>query len=319
MDAHLLATLVAVRDAGGVTAAARTLHRTPSAVSQQLKTLQREAGTPLLERVGRGVRLTPAGLVLAERAVDVAVALRRAEAACDGYLRRATGTVRVAAFQSAARLLFPGLLARVGPVGGIDVRLADEDVAEMEFPALTAEHDVVVAHRPDRVGVRDRAGSSARDGVLVVPLLREPLDVALPLDHPLAGRDAVRPQDLVGEPWISVRAGFPVAAVLDDVARAAGAEPLVVQRINDFRVVEALVTAGHGIALLPRYCTDDRDGTRLRMVPLVGVEAGRRIEALLRPDRAERVVVQQVLAALRAEADRVTRTDPDPVEVTAPG
>jgi DNA-binding transcriptional LysR family regulator len=136
----------------------------------------------------------------------------------------------------------------------------------------------------------------------VVPLLREPLDVALPADHPLADRATLDPADLADAAWISVREGFPVAAVLDAVAAGAGHPPRVVQRINDFGVVEALVAAGHGISLLPRYTAGRRPGVTL--VPLAGVRAGRRIDALLRPDRAERLVVRRVLAALRAEAAR---------------
>ena len=83
MDARALETLRTIGSQGGVTAAAAVLHLTPSAVSQQVAVLQREVGVPLTERVGRGLRLTPAGEALAAAAVDVAVALERAQAACD--------------------------------------------------------------------------------------------------------------------------------------------------------------------------------------------------------------------------------------------
>lgn len=295
MDARLLATLRTVHERGGVTAAAAVLHVTPSAVSQQLRILQRDAGVTLVERDGRGVRLTAAGRALADAALGVAVALERAQAACDTFLARPEGVVRLAAFQSAAQMLLPGLLARVERRGGITLVCSDEDVAQEEFAGLTADHDVVVAHRPDRSHEWGR-------GIVVVPLLREPLDVALPPGHPLADRAAVRPEDLVGERWIAVREGFPVATVLAAVAARGGAAPHVVQRINDFHVVEALVAAGHGISLLPRYTADHADGTRFRLVPLEGVRAGRRIDALLRPDRAERLVVRSVVDELRAQA-----------------
>jgi DNA-binding transcriptional LysR family regulator len=295
MDARHLATLRAVRDRGGVTAAARALHLTPSAVSQQLRALSRDAGVEVVDPDGRGVRLTGAGQALAEAAVDVAVALERARAAGDAFRTAPRGTVRVAAFQSGAELLAPGLLSRVAALDGITVDLGDEDVAQHAFPALTADFDIVVAHRPD---AEDAWPADLR----VVPLLREPLDVALPADHPLADRATLEPADLADAAWISVREGFPVAAVLDAVAAGTGSPPRVVQRINDFGVVEALVAAGHGISLLPRYTAGRRPGVRL--VPLAGVRAGRRIDALLRPDRAERLVVRRVLTALRAEAAR---------------
>ena len=301
MDVRALEALRVVRSQGGVTAAAAVLHVTPSAVSQQLAALSREAGVPLTERVGRGLRLTDAGNALADAAVDVAVALERAAGACAEFTGRAVGTVRVAALQSAARVLLPGLLTRVAGLGGVVLECSDEDVALDDFAALTDRLDVVIAHRPDGGAGWGAPGSPVR----VVPLLREPLDVAVAAGSPLAGRAAVSPEDLVGQDWIAVREGFPLAVVLDAVAARSGAPVRITHRINDFSVVEAFVAAGHGIALLPRYTAGDHPGVRL--LPLTGVRAGRRIDALLRPDTAERVVVQRVvqeLVALAGELDR---------------
>ena len=303
MDARQLETLRTVHERGGVTAAAQALHCTPSAVSQQLRALERAAGVALTERVGRGLRLTPAGVALAGSAVEVAVALARAETAVADFLGRPEGEVELAAFQSAAQMLLPGLLTRLAAHPGVVVRARDEDVAQADFPALTQRVDVVVAHRPDRTH------GWGRD-VVVVPLLREPLDVALPPGHRLAGRDGVHPRDLVDETWIAVREGFPVSAVLRDVGAAAGVVPRVAHRINDFHVAEALVAAGHGICLLPRFTADHRDGRRFRLVPLTGVAAARDVDALARPDRAERRVVRTVLDALVAEAGVVAGGTP---------
>src|SRR5918999_262215 len=93
-----------------------------------------------------------------------------------------------------------------------------------------------------------------------------------------------------------------VVDVLRSLAVATGSTPRVVQRINDFAVTEELVAAGHGIALLPRYSTDDRGGRRLVVRPLAGVRAGRLVEAVVRPSTAGRPAVVTVLDALRAEA-----------------
>jgi DNA-binding transcriptional LysR family regulator len=296
MDLRSLETLRAVRTQGGVTAAAAVLHLTPSAVSQQLAALAREMGVPLTERVGRGLQLTPAGVALAEAAGEVAVAVERARAACGEFLDTPQGTVRVSAFQSGARLLLPDLLTRVARIGGITLECSDEDVALADFAALTDRVDIVIAHRPD--GGADWA--AGRGGLRVVPLLREPLDVAVAAGHPLAGRGPVRPEDLVDQDWITVREGFPVATVLDAVAARSGTAPRITHRINDFSVVEALVAAGHGVSLLPRYSSGSHPGVRL--LPLAGVRAGRRVDALLRPDHAERLVVRRVLGELAAVA-----------------
>ncbi len=88
-----------------------------------------------------------------------------------------------------------------------------------------------------------------------------------------------------------------------------GTTPRVVQRINDFSVTEELVAAGRGIALLPRYSTDDRGGRRLVRRPLTGVRAARLVEAVLRTSTAERPAVRTVLDALRAEAAAVVTRD----------
>jgi DNA-binding transcriptional LysR family regulator len=245
------------------------------------------------------LRLTPAGEALADAAVDVAVALERARAACDAFLAAPVGVVGVCAFQSAAQMLLPDLLTRVAGLPGISLECSDEDVAQRDFVALTDRFDVVVAHRPDPGPDWAAQGTPVR----VVPLLREPLDVAVPSWHPLAREAQLRPEDLAEVEWITVREGFPVAAVLDAVAARSGGVPRIAHRINDFHVIEALVARGHGISLLPRYSSGGVPGVTL--VPLVGVQAGRRIDALLRPDRAERLVVRRVLDELCGVAARI--------------
>src|SRR4051794_35975193 len=299
MDARQLAVLREVAEQGSVTGASAVLHCTPSAVSQQLKALEATAGTRLVERVGRGIRVTPAGLELARSAVDVALALERAAAACARFTRRPTGTVRVAVFQSAGQMLLPGLLAAAAGDEGVEVECGEQDVAQSEFVPLTGEYDIVVGHRPDRGYEWGGAGTR------VANLLREPLDIALPPGHPLAARRSLRPADLVGQPWITVREQFPVYDVMRMIAERSGAPLHVRHRINDFHVTEALVAAGHGIALLPRYTADHRGGARFALRPLEGIRASREVDALLRPDRAERVVVKRVLRHLRAAARQV--------------
>jgi DNA-binding transcriptional LysR family regulator len=291
VDADALAALAAVRSQGGVTHAAAVLHVSPSAVSQRLAALTRAAGTPLTVREGRRLRLTPAGEALADAAVDVAAALERARTAAQRTLARPTGLVRVSAFASGAELLFPGLLTRVARFPDVEVECSDEDVALDAFAALTDRLDVVIAHRPEG----EPAWTAHPAQVRTTTLLREPLDVAVPPDHPLADRTTVTSSDLVDEQWITVREGFPVAPVLHAVA-GQHSPARIVQRINDFHVVLALVASGHGLALLPRYTCGRHP--EVRLVPLTGVRAGRLVDALVRPDKAERPLVRLVLDEL---------------------
>lgn len=301
MDLRQLEAVREVVATGSVTGAAAVLHCTPSAVSQQLRIAERLAGTTLFERDGRGVRATPAGRALATRAVDVAVAVERAKAAVEDHVGHPTGTVRVSAFQSAGELLFPRLLAATGCREGVEVECVENDVAQDAFVGLTATADVVIAHRPGR------STPFAEPGLTVTPLFREPLDVALPAGHPLAGHDELGPGDLADEPWITVHEGFPIAGVVAELAARSGSVFTIRHRINDFHVTEAMVAAGQGIALLPRYAVGARPGGQVVLRPLRGIRPARLIEALVRADRAERRVVRTVLRDLREQAAGIGR------------
>ncbi|SFP67055.1 DNA-binding transcriptional regulator, LysR family [Amycolatopsis arida] len=300
MDIGRLRTLREFADRGSVTAAARALHCTPSAVSQQLRALQAEVGLPLTEPAGRGLRLTDAGRALVARADEVLAAVARAESELDTYRRSPRGRVRLALFPSAGLLLLPGLLHRLAGHDRLELDVRDVDMPPAEVPGLVADYDVVVAHRDEYSAPFDSGRME------VVPLLREPLDVVLPPGHPLAARKRVDLSELAEERWICADVGFPVDDVLRSLAVRTGVRPRVVYRINDFQVIEALVAAGHGTALLPRYTLAGADERRLACRPLAGIRAARLVEAVARTGAFDRPAVAAVLAALRAEAAAVT-------------
>ena len=304
MDLARLAVLRELAERGSVSAVAAATHRSPSAVSQQLKALQRSAGVVLVERVGRGVRLTDAGRALAASAARVATAVAEAEATWDAYRDGTSGTVRVSLFTSAAELLVPGLLHRMAAHPHVSLEVEDHDVAQDDFAAHTREADVVVAHRSDDVVPAERAD------LRVVPLLREPLDVAVPLDHALAGRDRVPARDLAGERWVGVPPDYPLDRALVALAASIGEPAAVALRFPHLPLIENLVAAGHGIALVPRYASGGRAPGRFHLVEVGDVRAGRHIEALVRPDRAARLTVRTVLEELREQARRVARPGP---------
>lgn len=289
MDLHHLRILRELGDRGSVAAVAAALHITPSAVSQQLKVLQRSARVPLTERRGRRLVLTGAGRALATAAVDIWTALDRAERVVDAYLEDPAAPVSVAAFHSAALAYFPALVTADGP----PVRCHDEDVAHAGFPALVADHDLVVAHRLAH-------SPPWPDGVTVVPLVHEPLYVAMPAGHRLAARTRLTAADVSTEQWISVHDGFPLEGVLTAIAAAAGRPLDVVHRINDFTVAAGVVAAGGGLALLPGY-TSVPD-PRLVLRPLADLPAGRYIDVLTRPETLHRATVRAVLEVLRGIA-----------------
>ena len=299
MDVRRLELLRELWERGTVGAVADAMQITPSAVSQQLKVLEKEAGYRLVEPAGRGVALTVAGRALAQAATEIAVARERAEGKWREFMRAPSGQVRLATFQTGGEMLLPGLLSRMADVPEVEVEISDVMGHVVNFADLVPDHDVVLADSPT-------TSASWHDrGIQVVPLMTEPLDVALPEDHPLARKASLSPRDVAGEAWIGVPEGYPFDLVLGQVVAATGEPVRVIQRIADNGIVESLVAGGHGIAILPRFTTRGR-GNGLVTRPLVGIRARREIAALLRPDRFERPSVRLVVQALRDEARRVT-------------
>lgn len=291
MDVRHLDLLREFAVRGSVTAVARATHRTPSAVSQQLRTAQRELGVELVRPHGRGLRLTEAGELLARGGEDVAAALARVQDSLDGLLDAPAGTVDVLAFPSAATILFPGLAHRLEGTG-VELILHDEDPAEHRFAELTADHDVVVGH--SLTGPVPAGGARCT----VVGLGAEPLEVAMARDHPLASRELLAARDLVGRSWIGVPEGFPFDRALQAISVATGTPTHIAQRVRDNRLVEALVAGGEQLAILPRFTTPAGSGVVLR--PVEGVPIQRHLSALMRPDAAQRSAVRHVVTALRA-------------------
>lgn len=299
MDIDQLAVLRELSERGSITDVAAALHKSPSAVSQQLRTLQRQVGVVLVERSGRGVRLTDAGRALAESSIRIATAVAEAEATWSAYRGGATGRVSVAFFPSAAELMVPELLTRMSRHTGIELAVSDRDVSQDGFAELAADFDIVVSHRSDD------AIAPAPSRLSVVPLLREPLDVALPVGHRLAASTSLSIEEVIREKWVGVERDFPLDRVLQAMAARAGVAADVVYRSIHLPLIENLVAAGHGIALMPRHTSAERARGRFVLVPISGVRAGRQIEALMRPDRAARLAVQAVLGELRAVAEGV--------------
>jgi len=297
MDVRRLGLLRELADRGTVTAVAKAMHLTPSAVSQQLKALEREAGVALTERSGRGLRLTAPGRVLAETAKDVAVAIQQAESVWADFVEQPRGEVTITVFPSVGQMLIPGTLHRIAGVAGLTVICSDQDPKLPDFLDLTLDHDIVVADAPGVLpGWRER-------GLVIAELMREPLDIVLPGGHRLATRTELTPADVIGERWVGVPSGHPFDRILQRIEAITGQQADVVQRFIDNGIVEAMVAGGHGIAILPRYTTRDHENGLVTR-PLAGVRSERVIWAIERPEIAVRPSVRLVTEALRDEAEQ---------------
>jgi len=298
MDVRKLQLLRELAERGTIGAVADAVNVTPSAVSQQLKSLEKEAGYRLIAPAGRGVELTVAGRALAQTATEIAVAIEKAEGQWREFMEQPSGEVRVLTFQTAGEMLLPGLLDRMAEAPEVELVVSDVIGNVIDYADLTPDHDIVLA---DTVAT---SSTWHERGLQVVPLMVEPLDVALPEDHRLAKKASLSPKDVAGETWIGAPHDFPYDGVLKQVVAATGEPVRVAQRISENGIVEALVAAGHGIAILPRFTTREHENGLVTR-PLVGIRARRDISALLRPDRFERPSVRLVVQALRDEARKV--------------
>lgn len=298
MDPTRLALLRELADRGSVAAVASALNISASAVSQQLATLQAGVPVPLTVRQGRRLVLTEAGEALAVAATRVQEALAQAHGAIEAFLERPERAVTVSAFHSAGFALFGSLIARVGE--RVRLQLADEDVAHDEFAGLTADYDLVIAHR------LAHQPEWARDRHVVVPLLVEPLDIALSADHPLAAQSSIRPEQLKDERWISTHEGFPLAGVLQHLGGLSGSTPRIEHRINEFFLAAQVVRTGAAIAVMPRVTGAALATGGMVLRPLAGDPVVRHVDVLARPDALALPSVRLVLDSLRQVAADIT-------------
>ncbi|WAP50736.1 LysR substrate-binding domain-containing protein [Arthrobacter sp. ATA002] len=196
------------------------------------------------------------------------------------------------AFNSAGLTYFGPLLQALSGAGSPRLICCDRDVGQEDFPALTADYDLVIAHRLEH-------SPPWPDSVTVRPLVREPLDVAMSDQHRLAGEPSVSIADLTNEEWVSVQDGFPLLPALQAIAVHTGQPLKITHRINEFFIAAAVVSAGPAIALMPRHTASPPSGSGIVLKPIRDLPLARRVDVLCRPEALQRTAVQQVVGALR--------------------
>lgn len=273
----LLCDLARLRTIAAV-AAARTY--TPSAVSQQLSALEREAGVPLLERTGRRVTLTPAAKALVRHAEVVLAALERTESALAAARTGLSGELRIGAFPTAIRMLTPTLITLGEQHAGLDLMVTEIDPADVPGALLDRRLDVGLIQDYDVVPL------AVDPGLDSVPLLDEAVHLASA--RPGALRD-FRDAD-----WILATPGTLCHTATLRICQAAGFTPRARHHVDDFGTVLALVSAGQGIAVVPRLALGHLpDGVRLLPLP-----TRRRTRAAFRAGTAAHPAVAAFLSAL---------------------
>jgi len=299
LDLRRLRLLRELNERGTIAAVADALQFTPSAVSQQLAMLEREAGVPLLERAGRGVRLTDPALVLVEHAEALLERAALAEADLAAAAGTVTGRGRIAGFESVAlHLALPAMevLARDAPQLRCELIEAEPEEA---LPALAlGDLDLVLGDEWEHQPLHLPAGLQRHD------LLRDPVNLVLPAGHPAARRhpDAMPLAELAGEAWSTGHAGMGWDEMTRRTCREHGGfEPDVHHRTNDATVSLALVARGLAVTLLPDLVVPERqEGIVLRQI--AGAPTVRLIVAVTRAADASRPSTRALLAAVRRAA-----------------
>ena len=246
MEVGRLRALLELARCGTMAAAAEALFLTPSAVSQQIAQLEEEAGVELTERIGRGVRLTPAGHALVGYAERVMVVLDEARSELAELRREIAGELRVAAFPSIASAVLPETIkALQDAYPRLEIVLEEFDPIE----GLTA----LRSWRTDVALIDDLSVvvGDSQESVGVVQVAEDALYVAVAADHALSNRPSVSVADLRNETWAieSTWSGF--GDVVTNLCRRAGYEPKVNAKCRGSEMVEAMVASGCSVSIAP--------------------------------------------------------------------
>ncbi|MGW5260947.1 LysR family transcriptional regulator [Microbispora sp. NPDC004025] len=300
LDVVRLRVLVAVARTGTVTAAARELHYSQPSVSHHLARLEAETGAKLVQRVGRGIRLTEAGRLLAERGAEILGRLEAASAELSAHVGLRAGRVRLAAFPSSLGTFVPAAAARLADDHpGLDLRLMEAEPPEALRLLRAGRVDAAVVFRygesgPDDGTDDDTDDDTKDDGVRLVHLLDDPSLLVTPAAHDGAGDLAA----YADGPWI---AGCErCRAHLLALCAQAGFEPRVSFTTDDYVAVQAMVAAGLGVTVLPRLALSAHRHPDVRVHELPG--STRRVYAATYGEPPDPPATAALVAALLAIA-----------------
>lgn len=293
IELSALTALRAVATHGSVVAAADALGYTPSAVSQQVKRLERQTGVPLLERVGRGVMLTGHGRHLVDEGGRLLADLEQLESGLHRQAGAVSGRLRLTTFSTAMRgLIAPVVRDLLASHPDLRVTLTEREPWDTVDLVATGQADVGVVHSWGDVAI------SVPDHLETTQVARDVADVIVAPGHRLAGRERVTPGDLVDEDWVATPEGTICRQWLNRMYDGTGRLPRIAHTAMEFDSHLALVRAGLGIALVPRLGRQPLDG-------VVAVRAHdpvptRDVVAVHRRSMADSPAVSVMLAALSA-------------------
>jgi DNA-binding transcriptional LysR family regulator len=265
----------AIAAAGHMTRAARQLGVSQPALSAVVRKLEKEVGTELLHRTGKGVELTEAGKVLLFHAEE---ALRRVEAGVQSVrqlLGLETGLIRIGGGATATSYLLPPVVSEVRRSHpGLRFYVREAGSAATAAAVLSGELDVGI------VTIPVPGGTGGKQDLLVIPFEDDELRLIVPPKHSLAGKRSFRWQDLAGEAMVGFEAGSAVRAVIDQSSAAAGVMLNVVMELRSIESIKQMVAAGIGVGFVSRFALGAGEGLTCRETKLT-----RKLAIIRRGDR----------------------------------
>lgn len=298
IDLIALTSLRAVDTHGSVVAAADALGFTPSAISQQVKRLEKQTGVPLLERVGRGVMLTDHGRRLVASGSRLLSDLEELESGLQRDAGRVAGRLRIAAFSTAMRgLLAPVVRDLLDRHPELSLVLTEREPWDTVDLVASGQQDIGIVHSWGDVPLH------VPEHLVAVTIARDVADVIVPRGHRLSRRTRLSPRDLLDEPWVATPEGSICRQWLMRMYDGTGRAPRIAHVAMEFDSHLALVGAGLGIALVPRL------GRGTLSDDVVAVAAHRptptrEITVVHRASMAGSPAVSSVVDALRARPAR---------------
>jgi DNA-binding transcriptional LysR family regulator len=250
-DVKQLRVLKAVADHGSFSAAADALSYSQPAISQQIAALEKRAGTTLVDRGSRGVRLTDAGRALVDHAEVVIARLAAAEAELEAIAGIRGGRVRLASFPTAGASVLPPAVAEFSSRHPeVELSFVEREPEEAAQMLRAAELEIAIVFEYEKLNPTEF--ERFYEGIELHPLVDDPMYLALPRDHPLGRKSRVRLQDVAEETWIQETGSHSWCGSFHEaVCAKAGFSPNVGFRSDDYNVVQGLIAAGVGISLLP--------------------------------------------------------------------
>lgn len=296
LDIAAVRSLIAVRDHGSVVAAAEVLGFTPSAVSQQIKRLERQSGTPMLERVGRSVILSERARLLAVRGERLIDDMAELEHLAFGHAEALSGSLRVASFSTGARgIMTPTLVRLRASAPDLHVTVLELDPRESLAAVERGAADVGLVH--DWTTIPLEIGPALDRHHLTL----DEADLLVHEGHPLADASAVSPPQVAGDVWVTTHAGSICHEWVVQMFALHGLRPDIRYFDATYSTHVAMVAAGLAVALVPRLGRDPLPAS-VRAIPVINPTPRRDVSVVWRTSSGENPAVRHLHGELAAVA-----------------